>query len=139
MNHSTWYWPDVSDIDGAKDATRYGMWCAILVAAFTALFSLLALFGIRFMGASLASFVDAALFAAIAYGLSKYSRFAAVAGFTLFLIEKIYTYVMTGSILGVGVLGIVILFGFLNGMRGAFAYQRLAAAASQVVAPAIAG
>jgi hypothetical protein len=139
MNNSSWYWPDVSDIDGAKDATRYGMWCAIAVAVVTAFFSLLALFGVRFMGASLASFVDAALFGAIAFGLSKYSRFAAVAGFTLFLIEKIYTFMMTGSILSVGVLGVVMLFGFLNGMRGAFAYQRLAAAASQPVPPAIAG
>ena len=81
------------------------------------------------MGITSAALLDAALFAAIAFGLYKHSRFAAVAGFVLYLIEKIYALVTTGNILGVGVLGVVILFGFLNGMRGAFAYQKLLAAA----------
>ena len=137
MNSGSWYWPDVSDLDGAKDAAHYGMWCAILVAGFTAIFVILSFFGTRLMGITPAALLDVALFAAIAYGLSRYSRFAAVAGFVLFLIEKIYAFVLTGSILGVGVFGAIILFGFLNGVRGAFAYQKLLAAASpQVVPPA---
>jgi hypothetical protein len=135
MNSGSWYWPDVSDLDGAKDATRFGMWCAILVAGVTALFVVLSFFGIRFMAITPAALLDAALFAAIAYGLSKYSRFAAAAGFALFLVEKIYAVVATGSILGAGVLGVVILFGFLNGVRGAFAYQKLLAAGPPQAAP----
>lgn len=137
MNSGSWFWPDVSDIDGAKDATRYGMWCAVLVSGFTAVFAILALLGIRLMGVAPAALLDAVLFAAIAYGLYRYSRFAAVAGFVLFLLEKTYALMQTGSILGVGVLGVVILFGFLNGMRGAFAYQKLTADASssQAVPP----
>jgi hypothetical protein len=136
MNSGSWYWPDISDLDGAKDATHYGMWCAVLVATVTALLAVLSLFGTSVMGISASAFVDAALFGAIAFGLSKYSRFAAVAGFTLYLAEKIYAYITTGSILGVGVLGVVVLFGLLNGIRGAFAYQKLlASAASQPVPP----
>ena len=135
MNSGSWYWPDVSDLDGAKDATRFGMWCAILVAGVTALFVVLSFFGIRLMAITPAALLDAALFAAIAYGLSKYSRFAAAAGFVLFLVEKIYAVVTTGSILGAGVLGVVILFGFLNGVRGAFAYQKLLAAVPPQAAP----
>jgi hypothetical protein len=128
MNSGSWYWPDVSDLDGAKDATRYGMWCAVLVATVTTLFAVLSFLGIRIMGSSPSALLDAVLFAAVAFGLAKYSRFAAFAGFALFLVEKIYTVVLTGSILGIGVLGVVILFGFLNGIRGAFAYQKLLAA-----------
>jgi hypothetical protein len=128
MNSGSWFWPDVSDLDGAKDAARYGMWCAFLVAGSTALFALLSFFGIRLMGITPAALLDAALFGAIGFGLSRYSRFAAVAGFLLFLLEKIYALVTTGSILGVGVLGVIILFGLLNGIRGAFAYQKLLAA-----------
>ena len=82
-------------------------------------------------GISAAAIFDALIFAAIAYGMYRYSRFAAVAGFVLFFLEKIILYLKTGSILGVGVLGVVILFGFLNGMRGAFAYQRFLRAAPQ--------
>lgn len=135
MNSGSWFWPDVSDLDGAKDAAHYGMWCAILVAGVTAIFVVLSFFGTRLMGITPAALLDVALFAAIAYGLSKYSRFAAVAGFVLFLIEKIYAFVVTGSILGVGVLGVIILFGFLNGIRGAFAYQKLLAAVPPQAAP----
>jgi hypothetical protein len=79
------------------------------------------------MGGTPAALVDAVLFAAIGYGLAKYSRIAAVAGFVLFLAEKIYALVITGSILGGGVLGVVMLFGFFNGIRGAFAYHQLLA------------
>jgi hypothetical protein len=135
MNSGGWYWPDVSDLDGAKDATKYGMWCAIIVAALTAVVSVLTIMGMGIRGISNYTLVDALVFVGIAYGLSRYSRFAAVAGFVLYLAEKIYTYVVTGSILGVGVLAIVVLFGFLNGMRGAFAYQKLLASAPPQPAP----
>jgi len=135
MNSGNWYWPDVSELDGAKDATKYGMWCAIIVAAITAILSVLAIMGVGVTGISASALVDAVMFAGIAYGRSRYSRFAAVAGFVLYLAEKIYTYVQTGSILGVGVLAIVVLFGFLNGIRGVFAYQKLLAAVPPEVAP----
>jgi hypothetical protein len=135
MNSGSWYWPDVSDLDGAKDATRFGMWCALLVGGVTALVAVLSLFGIRFMGTTPAALLDAALFGAIGFGLSRYSRFAAVAGFLLFLVEKIYAFITTGSILGVGVLGVVILFGLFNGMRGAFAYQKLLTAVTPEAVP----
>jgi hypothetical protein len=128
MNSGSWYWPDVSDQEGAKDAMRLAMWCAILVAGMTGLFVVFSFFGVRLMGITPAALLDVALFAATAYGLYKHSRFAAVAGFVLFLLEKIYAFVTTGSILGVGVLGVIILIGFLNGVRGAFAYQKLIAA-----------
>jgi len=139
MNNGSWYWPDVSDSDGAKDATKYGMWCAIIVAAITAGLSVLTIMGMGIRGISAYALIDAFALAGIAYGLSRYSRFAAVAGFVLYLAEKIYTYVVTGSILGVGVLALVVLFGLLNGIRGAFAYQKLLVAAPpQSVPPAVA-
>jgi hypothetical protein len=129
MNSGSWYWPDLSDIDGAKDASRLGMWCAIIVCAMTALFALLALAGTRVMGIDPWALIDAAIFAAIAFGIHKYSRFAAVAGFALFLIEKIYQVIQQGP-LGAGVLGIIFLIGFLNAVRGTFAYHKLVAASS---------
>ncbi len=138
MNKRNWLWPDVSDMDGAKGAARYGMWCAIFVAGVTAVLVVLSFFGTTFMGITPAALLDVALFAAIAFGLSRYSRFAAVAGFVLFLIEKIYYLIVTGSIHGVGVVGVVILFGFLNGIRGAFAYQKLLAAVPPQTVPSAA-
>lgn len=125
MQNKKWYWPDVSNLDGAKEATRYGMWCGVCVASITTLFVLLAIFGFSIMGIKPNALLDAVLFAGIAFGLSRYSRIAAVAGFGLFVIEKIYMVVSTGSFFAVGVLGIVIALGFLNSIRGTFAYQKL--------------
>jgi hypothetical protein len=31
-------WPDVSDLEGAQEAARYGMWCAVFVAGVSTLF-----------------------------------------------------------------------------------------------------
>ncbi len=128
MQNKSWYWPDVSNLDGAKEAAKYGMWCAVFAAGVTTLFVLLATFGFSIMGIKPNALLDAVLFAAIAFGLSRYSRFAAVAGFALFVIEKIYMLMKTGSFFAVGVLGILIALGFLNSIRGTFAYQKLGGA-----------
>jgi hypothetical protein len=133
MNSGSWYWPNVDNLEGAEDACRLAMWCAMLVAGVTTLFAFLALSGIRIVPINGSALVDAAIFAAVAYGLWRRSRIAAVAGFVLFLIERVYMVIQTGSIFGAGVLGIVLLIGFLNGMRGAFSYHKLQ---SQPAAPA---
>jgi hypothetical protein len=126
-----WYWPDVSDLDGAKLAVRNGMWYAVFVAGVTALFAFLAMAGVKFMGIKADALLDAALFAGIAYGLSRYSRIAAVAGFALFVLEKIYMLVTTKSVFSVGILGVIIALGFWNSIRGAFAYAKLGGAPTE--------
>lgn len=131
MNNSNWFWPDVSNLEEAKKACKVAMWCAILVAGVTSLFAGLAMAGTKLGPVNGSAFVDAALFAGIAFGLSRYSRFAGAAGFVLFLIERIYMIAQTHSVVGGGLfLGIFLLIGFLNGMRGAFAYHKLNSPAS---------
>lgn len=125
MNNRNWYWPDVSDLDGAKSAARYGMWCAIFVACVTTFVVFLGSFGVSIFGVKTSALLDALLFAGIAYGLSRYSRFAAVAGFALFVLEKIYMLLHTGNILSVGVVGVLIALGLFNSIRGTFAYYKL--------------
>lgn len=125
MNSGSWFWPDVSTLDGAEDACRLAKWCALAISGLAALPVLFALISMRFTVASVATLLEAAIFGAIAFGLEKHSRVAAVAGFVLYLADRIYMIAHTGSFLGAGALGIVILIGFLNGMRGAFAIARL--------------
>ena len=86
-NNKSWYWPDVSGLDGAKSACRAGMWCAIIVAGITGLFAFLAIAGVKSLPVDGSALFDAALFGGIAFGLSRRSRFAGVAGFALFLID----------------------------------------------------
>jgi hypothetical protein len=126
MNKSSWFWPDVSNVDEARKACRVAMWCAIIVAGITTLFSVLALTGTKIANLPIdgSALFDAALFAGIAYGLSRFSRFAGVAGFCLFLLERIYMIAKGGPAAAGLFMGIFLLLGFLHGMRGAFAYHK---------------
>jgi hypothetical protein len=127
MNKTSWYSPDLSTPDGAKAACRTAMWCAIVVACLTTVVALIALSG--FKGIPLpvdgSALIDAAIFGGIAFGLSRCSRIAGVAGFALFLLERIYMIAKAGFLMGGGILGIVLAIAFFNGMRGAFAYKKL--------------
>jgi succinate dehydrogenase hydrophobic anchor subunit len=126
MNKSNWFWPDVSNLEEAKKACRVAMWCAIVVAGVTTLFSVLAISGAKMKGIPVdgSALIDAALFAGIAFGLSRYSRFAGVAGFVLFLFERIYMMAKSASPFSGLIFGVFLLLGFLHGMRGAFAYHK---------------
>jgi len=126
MNNSSWFWPDVSNVDEAKKACRAARWCAVIVASVTSLFAFLAIAGAKFGNLPVdgSALFDAALFAGIAFGLSRFSRFAGVAGFALFLFERIYMIAKGGPGAGGLFLGVFLLLGFFNGMRGAFAYHK---------------
>lgn len=125
-NNSNWFWPDVSNPEEAKKACKVAMWCAIFVAGVTTLFSLLAMAGTKMNNIPVdgSALIDAALFGGIAFGLSRYSRFAGVAGFALFLLERIYMISKAGVAGGGLFFGVFLLLGFLNGMRGALAYHK---------------
>lgn len=127
MNKSNWFWPDVSNPQEAKKACQVAMWCAIFVAGVTALFSFLAMAGTKMNNIPVdgSALIDAALFGAIAFGLSRCSRVAGVAGFVLFLFERIYMISKAGPAAGGLFLGVFLLLGFLHGMRGALSYHKL--------------
>jgi len=126
MNNSSWFWPDVNNVEEAKKACRVAMWCAIFVAGVTTIFALVAMSGTKIGNLPIdgSALFDAALFAGIAFGLYRYSRFAGVAGFGLFLFERIYIISKSGPAGGGLFMGIFILLGFLHCMRGAFAYHK---------------
>jgi hypothetical protein len=108
------------------------MWCAVMVAGVTTLVSLLAIAGTKVGNLPVdgSALLDGAIFAGIAFGLSRCSRFAGVAGFVLFLFERIYMISKSGPAAGGLFLGVFLLLGFLHGMRGAFAYRKLQANAA---------
>jgi hypothetical protein len=124
---NNWYWEDVSDIGGAEKAIAGGFWAALFVAGVTTLVVVLSLAGVRLFGIGVSALLDAVIFAAIAVGIKRKSRFAAVAGLALFVLERILMFRSTGvaSIF----LGIVLALFFLNAVRGTFAYRRLKAGA----------
>ena len=120
---SAWYWEDVTSVSGAEKAMNGGFWAALFVAIITSLVASLSFTGVHIFGIGASAFLDAALFAAIAFGIKRKSRFAAVAGLCLYVLERIYMLQRGGA--GGIVMGILFTLLFINAVRGAFAYYRL--------------
>jgi len=135
MAHSTW-WPSTDTLEHAKSASRYGVWAAGIVAAITAIVATIALVsGSAFAGIDAWSYLDAVLFAAITFGIYKLSRFAAVAGLVLYVLESLYAMAqLAGPRSGI-VLRIILTLAFINAVRGTFAYHRLSVSAPPTVSP----
>ncbi|HBL58637.1 MAG TPA: hypothetical protein DDZ80_09010 [Cyanobacteria bacterium UBA8803] len=123
-------WASIDSIETAKQAAQQGVWAAAFVAIITSIFAIVSVA----LGGSLPegmpaidawAFWDVGIFVAIAWGIHKMSRFAAVAGLVLYIVEQIIMRISNPSNFGAG-LFIVILFilAFINAVRGTFAYHR---------------
>jgi hypothetical protein len=131
-----WMWPPTTTTASARFAVTQAFWAATVCAAGVALLVTLnqltpgdgPRFPFRF-----GALLDAAAFAAVALGLSRRSRIAAVCGLGLYLVEEAYVLSEARPI----ALLIVGLFtvAFVNGVRGAFALHRQAPSARQATSP----
>jgi hypothetical protein len=108
------FWPDVSTIEGAQLAVKYGWIVSYLVACITTVSALVGWI-------SISSLFDAVIFLIIGYGIFRNSRIASIIGLVVFAFELLYK-MREGKSLGIG---IIILFYFINGVRGTLAYYRL--------------
>jgi hypothetical protein len=71
------------------------------------------------------SFVDVVIFLAIAWGIYRLSRIAAVLGLVVYGLGQVLMWIEIGlQIQGIWLLTLIV-FGFINGIRGTFAYHRL--------------
>ncbi|MBE9098814.1 hypothetical protein [Vacuolonema iberomarrocanum] len=110
----------------ARNVARQGVWAASLVAVITTVM----IFVVQSFGdvgdvppLSAWTFIDVGLFVAIAIGIHKMSRVAAVSGFTLYLLGRIYAWSHTGA--GNVFVSVLFFLAFLNAIRATFAYHRL--------------
>jgi hypothetical protein len=120
-------WPPVSNVAAARFAVTQAFWAATICAAGVALLvtmnQLTPLQAPRFPF-GLGALLDAAAFAAVAVGLSRQSRVAALCGLGLYLLEEAY---VLGQARPLTLLIVaVITVAFVNGVRGAFALNRIA-------------
>lgn len=127
-----WYWPTFGNLADAVQASNQGMWAAVFCAAATALMATASIFVARgangIMGVTPAAYLDAVLFAIVAWRIRARSKAFAVAGLGLFLIEKIYQFATQPQALGFGIfVAVILLLCFISGVRGNFAYHRFAA------------
>ena len=123
------WWPSVTDKEEAKRTAQQGAGAAVFVTAVTTLLAVLAIFGVQIgarilPGFSALSLIDAGLFAIVAWRIYRMSRAWAVVGLLLYVVERVYAVSVRGSTAGI-VVGVVLLLGFVNGVRGTFAYHHL--------------
>ncbi|HEY4369065.1 MAG TPA: hypothetical protein VGN07_17660 [Steroidobacteraceae bacterium] len=122
------FWPSVSSLGDAKKAAGYGTGAAIVVAVITAAFATWTLVSkstvIGYIDAW--AYVDAILFSAVAFGVHKESRFSALAGLALFILEKTHQMYATGQFQFQGaVLAVFLTMMFVSSVRGTFALRHL--------------
>lgn len=127
-----WYWPTLDNLADAIQASNQGMWAAAFCAAATAIMATVSIFMAHgangLMGVTPAAYLDAVLFAVIAWRIRARSKVFAVAGLGLFLIEKIYQLATQPQTLSFGFfIAVILLLCFISGVRGNFAYRRFAA------------
>ena len=131
-----WWWPDVSERDGALKAIKGAWQAAFIVAGLTALIAVIAV--VR--GAPVAGFdgwalVDASLMALIGWRITKHSRAWAVVALIYWAgvsIAKILSASAGGPF---GIVTVIILLAFVGGVRGTFAVHKLTGATAADVAP----
>lgn len=130
-----WYWPTVGNVEEAVRASNQGMWAAVVCAGATAIFATISIFSGNVAGIGPTAYVDALLFAGIAWGTRWRSRVFAIAGLSLFVIEKAFQIATQPDSIRFGIfLAVILLLCFIAGVRGNFAYQRYKARASQSLA-----
>ena len=121
------FWPAIDSLATARQVARQGVWASILVAVITTImiFVVQSLGGVEDVPPLDAwAFIDVGLFVAIAIGINKMSRFAAVSGLSLYLLGRIYVWSQVGVGSGL-IFSILLSMAFLNAVRATFAYHRL--------------
>jgi hypothetical protein len=117
------FWPRVDTAESAALATKQAFWAAVLCAVITAFFGLISV-----MGFDASALVDGVFFAVIAWGLSRKSRTAAVAGLLLYIFERLYMWSTVG--MRNPVVAVLFTLAFVSGVRGTFAWKRISARGS---------
>jgi hypothetical protein len=118
-----WIWPKIYSKSTAKDAANGAALAAFFVSGVTGLSALLSMLGVADLTSPL-SIVDAVVAAFLGFMVHRMSRTAAVAMLVWFVGERIYGGIAHGINAGFGLLAIVLLFAFISGLRGTFAYHR---------------
>jgi hypothetical protein len=119
-----WLWPAITDLESAAATGRDGAAVAFAVAGITAIFAVLAYFHVLNVLSPWA-LIDAGVMAVLGFFIRRMSRAAAVAALMWFIGARIQG-AITHSLAANVMLGLILLVGFISGIRGTFTYHRLA-------------
>jgi len=121
------FWPEVGDLSGAREAIRLGVWFAYLAAILGAIVAAITLVA---GGNVVPQVANAVILGLIGLGIQHVWRTVAVFGATA-VGFSIVSALAQGQF--PGVVAPFVLVGLINGVRGTFAFKRLARAENHTV------
>ena len=120
---ANWAWPEIIDEDSARSAAHLAGGWAGVVAGLTTLLAVISIVsGGNIMGIGASALVDAALFGVVAWRVWCGSRWFAIGGLSLYVLEVLYNVVKHPP--GVGILTVIIMLALINGVRGTFGLHK---------------
>ena len=122
----TLFWPKVDDIPGAVNAVNTAATWALLAAAVTGTIAIYAFFFNSIAGFDGTAFGDAILLTVVGWRIRRFSQGWAIVGLIYWISNMLYklSTPQTG-VSPIGIISILILFGFINGIRGIRAFEKL--------------
>lgn len=121
-NKLQWIWPSVVDIASAEKAAKQGAWAAVICAVITSVAAFIGHLNSNFYGFDAWAFLDAGLFAIVAFGIFKLSRVAAVFGLFLYSLERAVMWAEHGP--KNPVLALIFILFFISSVRGTMEYHK---------------
>lgn len=129
-------WPNVDTLENAKKAAHEAAGVAIFIAAVNAIVAVLILFEVKLLNGDWWAFlISGVLAACIAWRMWKLSRAWAIVGLVWWLSEiafTVYSGLRDSKYPQGAHMKIILLVGFIHGVRGTFAYHRLSREASPI-------
>lgn len=119
------FWPAIDSIKRAREVAQQGFWAAVVVAVITSIVAIIAIAtgGTLGLPVSAWSFIDVGIFVAIAIGIRRMSRIAAVLGLVVYVGNQLYIWSVTGPRTTGMIVVVFLTLAFIHGVRGTFAYH----------------
>lgn len=115
-------WPNIYDIQSAKEAMMQGIIAVGFLTFLTAIFTTATIIGYEIpKGFGIDAMLNAIIFVFIGWGIHKKSRVATFSGFGLYVVERIYMLTIYGF--RNPIIAFLITLMFFNSIRGAIAYH----------------
>ena len=118
------FWPAITDVQSAAKAVRDASMYAYWVAAVTASFSVWAMFYGPVLGIDGFGIFDAAAMVFIAWRISNFSETWTTIAILYWGGNILYKATTQPELGSVGVVSILILLGFINGLRGVIGFSK---------------
>ncbi|WP_164668245.1 hypothetical protein [Virgibacillus doumboii] len=112
------------NITSAKKSIKFAAGAGFLQAAFLAVvITVVMILNTDFLGVNPLGYIDAVIFAFLAFGVFKKSRTCAIILLVYFILGQGITLLLGGSLAGIP-LALLFLYIYIQGIRGTFAYHK---------------